>query len=181
MVLISGCVGLDNKEKLDLQDMHQEAVIAPMVKETFVCPRTERIPEYVDMAFRCATCGRPGPVYLEFPVDVLNAQADDAAVKSLGTHVCSRPVDLDSARAMLDMIKQSEKPVVLAGSGIWQAEAEEELVAFIENTGMPVFTSLSGRGVIADSHPLCFEGALAIRPGAAFAAYLETEDRKSVV
>lgn len=175
MVLISGCVGLDNKEKLDLQDMPQEAVIAPMVKETFVCPRTERIPEYVDMAFRSATCGRPGPVYLEFPVDVLNAQADDTAVKTLGTHVCSRPVDLDSAGAMIGMLQQAEKPVVLAGSGIWQAEAEDELVAFIENTGMPVFTSLSGRGTVADSHPLCFEGALAIRPGGAFAAYLETD------
>ena len=51
LVLISGCVGLDCKEKLDLQDMFQEPVIAPMVKETFVCHKPERIPEFIDLAF----------------------------------------------------------------------------------------------------------------------------------
>ncbi|MBI9085390.1 MAG: thiamine pyrophosphate-binding protein [Desulfobacterales bacterium] len=175
LVLISGCVGLDHKEKLDLQDMAQEPVIAPMVKKTFVCQKVERIPEYVDMAFRTATSGRPGPVYLEFPVDVLNTSVDRAAVKIIETVVASRPTDTAGAAAMLEMIGQAEKPVVIAGTGIWQAHAETELVEFIEGSGMPIFTSLSGRGTIADTHPLCFEGALAIRPGAAFAAYIETD------
>jgi acetolactate synthase-1/2/3 large subunit len=57
LVLIAGCVGLDHKEKLDLQDMPQEPVIAPMVKKTFVCQKAERVPEYVDMAFRTAASG----------------------------------------------------------------------------------------------------------------------------
>ncbi|MCP4718260.1 MAG: thiamine pyrophosphate-binding protein, partial [Desulfobacteraceae bacterium] len=81
LVLIAGCVGLDNKEKLDLQDMPQEAVIKPMVKKALVCQKTERVNEYVDMAFRIAESGRPGPVYLEFPIDVLNAPVDIAAVR----------------------------------------------------------------------------------------------------
>lgn len=175
LVLISGCVGLEHKEKLDLQDMSQEPVIAPMVKKTFVCLKAERVPEYVDMAFRTAGSGRPGPVYLEFPVDVLNAVIQRETAKKVETVIGSRPVDLDGVEKMLQMIGQAKKPVVIAGTGIWQAGAEAELVQFAENTGLPVFTTLSGRGTISDLHPLCFEGALAIRPGGAFAAYLETD------
>ena len=175
LVLISGCVGLEHKEKLDLQDMAQEPVISPMVKKTFVCQKAERVPEYVDMAFRTATGGRPGPVYLEFPVDVLNTAVDRATVRAMETVVASRPADTVGAAAMLEMIGQAEKPVVIAGTGIWQAGAEDELIEFIEAAGLPAFTSLSGRGTIPDTHPLCFEGALAIRPGGAFAAYLETD------
>jgi len=175
VVLIAGCVGLDNKEKYDLQDMYQESVITPTVKKAFVCPKTSRIPEYVDMAFRTAVEGRPGPVYLEFPVDVLNAEVDRSAVKMTETNVESRPADMENAEKMLEMMAKAQNPVVIAGTGIWQSKAESELKAFIEKTGMPVFTSLSARGTMPDTHPLCFEGALAIRPGAAFAAYLETD------
>jgi len=76
---------------------------------------------------------------------------------------------------MLDMIEQAEKPVVIAGTGVWQSGAEKDLIEFIENTGMPAYTSLSGRGTIPDTHPLCFEGALAIRPGSGFSAYMQTD------
>ena len=175
LILIAGCVGLETKEKLDLQDMYQEPVISPMVKKTLVCQRTDRIPEYVDLAFRYATSGRPGPVYLEFPVDILNTAVEAASVKKPVTTVSSRAVDLGKVNTLIKMIGQAQKPVIIAGSGAWQSHAEATLKEFIEKTGIPVFTSLSGRGIIADNHPLCFEGSLAIRPGGAFAAYLETD------
>jgi len=175
LVLIAGCVGLDNKEKLDLQDMPQEAVIRPLVKKTFVCQKAERINEYVDLAFRTALSGRPGPVYLEFPIDVLNTPVDKEAVRYTRTEVVSNPADHDKARALIDMILKAKNPVIIAGTGAWQSGAEEELMTFIEGTGMPLFTSLSGRGILSDNHPLCFEGAIALRPGAGFAAYIETD------
>lgn len=175
LVMIAGCVGLDHKEKLDLQDMPQEAVISPMVKKTLVCHQAGRIPEYVDTAFRAAAAGRPGPVYLEFPVDVLNARVERDAAKPLNTRVASRPADTGAAGEMLAMLGRAEKPVLIAGTGVWQSGAEAELTAFAEAAGLPVFTSLAGRGTIPDDHRLCFESALAIRPGAAFAAYLETD------
>ena len=175
LVLIAGCVGLDHKEKLDLQDMFQEPVISPMVKKTLVCQKTERIPEFVDLAFRLASSGRPGPVYLEMPVDVLNNAVEEAAVKKIQTKCESKPVDRRGAVRALEMLRNREKPVVIAGTGAWQAGAEKELTEFVEKAGIPVFTSLSGRGTVPDTHPLCFEGALAIRPGGAFAAYLETD------
>jgi len=175
LILIAGCVGLDSKEKLDLQDMYQEPVIRPMVKKTLICHQARRIPEFIDIAFRTASGGRPGPVYLEFPVDVLNAGVDRGSVKEIRTTLDSHPADFEKAENLLAMIETAERPVVIAGTGVWQSGAEEDLCSFIENTGLPVFTSLAGRGCIPDHHALCFEGALAIRPGAALSAYMTTD------
>lgn len=175
LVFIAGCVGMDHKEKLDLQDMDQEPVIRPMVKKTFVCQKPERVPEFIDMAFRTATTGRPGPVYLELPVDVLNATVEADTVRRPRTEPAGGGIDLAQTGAALALLAAAERPVIIAGSGLWNAGAGAELTAFVEAAGIPVFTSLAGRGVISDTHPLCFEGALAIRPGGAFAAYIETD------
>ncbi len=170
VVLIAGCVGLESAEKLDLQDMCQLPVIAPMVKKGWVCPVAERIPEFVDLAFRTAAAGRPGPVYLELPCDLLNTPVDPARVKRLRSRVESRPTDPAEAKEVLEMLKAAQSPVVVAGSGVWYADAGEALRGFVERAGVPVFTGNAGRGTIPDTHPLCFESSVAIRPGAAFFA-----------
>lgn len=170
VVLISGCVGLESAEKLDLQDMSQLPVIAPMVKKAWVCHIAQRIPEFIDLAFRTAAAGRPGPVYLELPCDVLNKAVDPAGVKRPRSRVDSRPTDPEAAREILMMLQAAQNPVIIAGSGVWYADAGEALKGFVERSGIPVFTGNSGRGVISDTHPLCFESSLAIRPGAAFLA-----------
>ena len=175
VILIAGCVGLESVEKLDLQDMTQLPVIAPMVKKAFVCQVAERIPEYIDMAFRAAMSGRPGPVYLELPCDLLNATIDPAKVKKMHTRLESKPVDRKNTPKIVDLLKAAKNPVVIAGSGAWYADAGEELIAFVEKTGIPTFTAGAGRGVIPDTHPLCFESSLAIRPGAAMMALLSTD------
>ena len=175
LVLIAGCVGLENKEKLDLHDIPQEAVIKPMVKKTLVCQKAERVNEYIDMAFRIAQSGRPGPVYLEFPVDVLTTPVQKDVVRYTRTEVVSNPADPGKAAELLKMIQNAQSPVVIAGTGVWQSHAEADLKEFIEKTGMPLFTSLSGRGVVSDDHPLCFEGSIVIRPGCGFTAYIETD------
>ncbi|MDD5099484.1 MAG: thiamine pyrophosphate-binding protein, partial [Syntrophales bacterium] len=175
VILMAGCVGLESTEKLDLQDMTQLPVIAPMVKKAWVCPLAERIPEFIDLAFRTATAGRPGPVYLELPCDVLNATVDPEKVKRMRSHVDSRPMDPDGAKKILEMLRKAQSPVIIAGSGVWYADAGEALREFAERTGIPVFTGNSGRGTLSDTHPLCFESSLAIRPGAAFSA-LATAD-----
>lgn len=170
LVLISGSVGIESIEKLDLQDMQQQSIIAPMVKRSLVCHRTERIPEFFDIAFRTAMAGRPGPVYLELPVDVLNASVSPETVKKPSTVIESSPVDLAGADKLIEMLREAEKPVVIAGSGAWYADAAPELVRFIENAGIPVMTSALGRGTISDMHPLCFGSSLVIRPGATLVA-----------
>jgi acetolactate synthase-1/2/3 large subunit len=170
LVLISGCVGIDCIEKLDLQDMRQRPVIEPMVKKALICHKPERIPEFIDFAFRTAGSGRPGPVYLELPVDVLNATVSPNGIKTPHTVIQSHAVDLDKVEQILAMLEKATQPVIIAGSGAWYADGGSELVEFVENTGIPVFTSALGRGIIPDTHPLCFESSLAIRPGAALVA-----------
>ncbi|MBU3917576.1 thiamine pyrophosphate-binding protein, partial [bacterium] len=170
LVLISGIVGLNSVEKLDLQDMRQFPIIEPMVKKAFVCHKAERVAEFVDMAYRTAITGRPGPVYLELPVDVVKEEVDEGLVKRLNTVPECRPVDVDKAGELIKMIEKAKKPIIIAGSGAWYSDAGDELVEFVEKTGVPTFTMMGGRGVISDKHPLCFESASAIRPGAAFLA-----------
>ena len=66
------------------------------------------------------------------------------------------------------MLQAAQSPVIIAGSGVWYADAGEALRGFVERSGIPVFTGNFGRGTISDTHPLCFQSSLAIRPGAAF-------------
>jgi acetolactate synthase-1/2/3 large subunit len=167
LLLIAGVVGLRANEKLDLQDMRQLPVIEPLVKKTFCCQKTERIAEFIDLAYRTAASGRPGPVYLEIPVDIWSAQVEEGTVKRINTVTESRAMDLDKAHELLKLLESAEKPIFIAGSGAYYSGAEKEITEFIEKTGAPAFTSSSGRGVIPDTHPLCFEAASAIRPGAA--------------
>ena len=167
LLLISGVVGLNVCEKLDLQDMVQLPVIAPMVKKALVCQKAERIQEFVDMAYRACITGRPGPVYLELPVDILNTEVNAGEIKKVNTIPEARVVDLEKARAMMELLKKARKPVIIAGSGAYYSDAGKELTEFIEKTGAPVFTASQGRGLIPDTHPLCFESSVLIRPGCA--------------
>ncbi len=175
VILIAGAVGLSSCEKLDLQDMNQLPVITSMVKKALVCHNAERIPEFIDRAFCCAGSGRPGPVYLELPCDILNAEVDPAIIRRPRSSGESRPVDIAGANQLVTLLSQAEKPLVIAGSGAWYADAGPELTEFIEKTGIPLFTMAGGRGVVSDTHPLCFESALAIRPGAAFLANVSAD------
>lgn len=175
LILMAGAVGIGAKEKLDLQDMPQLPVIEPLVKKALICQKTERIPEFIDLAWREAITGRPGPVYLEIPVDVWNGQVEEKLVKKVNTIPSSRPVDMEKILRLLEILEKVEKPVFIAGSGAYYSGAEREFTEFIEKIGAPAFTSSLGRGVIADTHQLCFESSSAIRPGAAADALKEAD------
>jgi len=167
LVLISGCVGVNMIEKLDLQDMRQAPVIEPMVKKAFICHNAYRVGECIDLAFREAVIGTPGPVYLELPVDVLNeSTSEETEVKFPVTQVISRAVDREKSKELMKLISQAKKPIIVMGSGAWYSDAGEELAEFSNKTGLPLFTQANGRGVVPDSHPYCFGGILGIRPGA---------------
>ena len=166
LVLISGVVGLNSNERLDLQDMRQLPVIEPLVKKAFCCHKTERIPEYIDMAYRIASSDCPGPVYLEIPVDVWNTEVETECVKKINTVTQSRPADLENAKTLVEWIEEAEKPILIAGSGTYYSGAEKEFTQLIEKCGAPGFTCALGRGAIPDTHPLCFESSVMIRPGA---------------
>ncbi len=165
LLLIAGVVGMQACEKLDLQDMIQLPVITPMVKKAFICQQADRIQEFVDMAYRTCITGRPGPVYLELPVDVMNMEVNPALVRKTNTTPETRVVDRGKAAELVALLKEARKPVFIAGSGAYYSGAGAEFKKFIETTGAPGFTASQGRGVIADTEPLCFGAASVIRPG----------------
>ena len=145
--------------------MTQLPVIAPMVKKAFICQQADRIQEFVDMAYRACIAGRPGPVYLELPVDVMNVAVNPDLVRRTNTTPEARIVDRGKAAELTALMKEARKPVFVAGSGAYYSGAGAELKKFIETTGAPGFTSSQGRGVISDTEPLCFGAASVIRPG----------------
>jgi acetolactate synthase I/II/III large subunit len=165
LLLIAGVVGLQACEKLDLQDMIQLPVIAPMVKRAFLCQQADRVQEFVDLAYRTCLAGRPGPVYLELPVDVMNQEVNPALMRPTNTTPEARVVDRGKAAELVALMKEARKPVFIAGSGAYYSGAGAEFKKFLETAGAPGFTSSQGRGVVADTEPWCFGGASVIRPG----------------
>lgn len=167
MVLIAGAHGPKSMDRLGLQDMRQRPIIESVVKKSLVCRKAERIPEYIDLAFRFASQGRKGPVFLELPIDVLDGEVEMDKVNQVSTRIVSRPVDKNDALQMMEMIGAAKQPIILAGSGTYYSKAGTELTDFVEKTGIPAFTIKMGRGMIPDSHPLCFGSSVPTMPGCA--------------
>jgi acetolactate synthase-1/2/3 large subunit len=140
-----------------LQDFNQIDVVKPMTKFARTVYQGNRIPEYMGMALRHATSGRPGPAFIEIPMDLAFGEVD---VDGLYLPDCHRmqappagnPAEIEKA---LKLIKKAKKPIIVAGGGIWWSQAYKELQEFVEKTGIPVYTRNAGRGSVPDDHPLC--------------------------
>jgi thiamine pyrophosphate-dependent acetolactate synthase large subunit-like protein len=140
------------------QELDQLAMMRPVTRwaERVYDPR--RIPELVAAAFRHAFAGRPGPVYLDLPGDVLYREVEASDVRWMRADLRRQrplgdPVRVEQAVAMLG---RAERPVLISGSGVLWSGAGAELQAWVERTGMPFWTTPQGRGVIPEDHPLCF-------------------------
>jgi acetolactate synthase-1/2/3 large subunit len=109
------------------------------------------------MAFKEARSGRPGPVYLEVPIDLIHSDvaAADVVFPSLVQPQRQLPDPSLLARAA-ELLTSARRPAVVAGSGVWWSRASAELRAFVEHTGIPLVTRQSARGTVPDDHPLCF-------------------------
>lgn len=176
MVIISGVAPTNMVGKLDLQEMEQIEIVRPMVKWARRVENPERIPAAVHEAFARARSGAPGPVYLEIPADILGTSMDEKFV-DWGRVTTPRPpaADPSAIAAAADLIAGAERPVLVAGSGVWFGHGEDNLKAFAEATGVPVFTTSLGKGCLADDHPMCFGPSLPIRPGAGLVALASTD------
>jgi len=117
-----------------------------------------RIPEYLSTAFREARSGKPGPVFLSIPLDVIYDEADAAEVAIPdGYRTTDRPAgDPGPIRQAMGLLAQAESPVVLACRGVWWSQAHVELQAFIEKSNLPLYTGFMGRAFVPEDHPLAF-------------------------
>ncbi len=120
-----------------------------------------RIPEYMAMPFRKARTGRPGPVYLDMPSDVLQGAVDEADVRWVANYYTDAPPlgNPDQVKRAADLLLRAERPMIIIGKGVRWTEPTAELRDLVETLGMPFLTSPMGRGFIPDDHPLNFGGA----------------------
>ncbi len=136
MILFIGQVGSEFAEREAFQEIDFRRMFGQMTKWVAQIDRADRIPEYVSRAFHTAMSGRPGPVVLALPEDMLaaTAQTADAAPYRVAQ---AHPGEADLLR-LRDLISAARRPVVLLGGTIWDREACEDIRRFAEASGLPV-------------------------------------------
>ena len=143
------------------QEIDQVGVFRPITKMAVSVDHAARIPELMARAFQVATTGRPGPVLLDFPLNVLKDRhafgAPDLEVDSrYGRFPAHRPTPPEEdIAAAADALLAAARPIVLAGGGVLASGAMEEVQELAELLGMPVATTYMGKGTLAEDHPLC--------------------------
>jgi len=159
LVVVGGARPLAQAERGALQELDQLSLMRPITKWAAVCPSTDRIPEYVAVAFRHALAQPRGPVYLELPMDILFAEAAaDAPPRPARTGAASAgdPAEVERAATVLSA---AERPAILAGSGVWWDGAISALDSLAVHGSIPVFLNGAGRGALPPDHPRLFQHA----------------------
>ena len=145
------------------QEIDQMAIMEPCVKHAIRAHHAERIPELVKDALQIAVAGKPGPVYVDLPGDVLYKPVD---ADTIDWHFAERPLlrprpagDPADVARLADALAAAERPVLVSGTGVLWSEAWPELHQLVDMLGMPFYTTPQGRGVIPEDHPCCYPSA----------------------
>lgn len=156
IVVISGMAPIRDRGMGALQDIQQAEMIKATVKWYDVCLCQKRIPEYLSRAFRQAVSGRPGPVFLELPPDILNVKVNEEELPKTepGTKIYKSVADPSNYAEAARLINEAERPIIIGGSGVDASRCDEQLREFVSTTGIPHCLVNTGRGAVPDSDPL---------------------------
>lgn len=160
MIALTGEVNSGISHRGATQESDQVGILAPTAKQTVQINRIERIPELVRRAFSVAHVGRPGPVHLNIPEDVFHGEHDfaerdlHAAPGSQRASVLRVRPDAAAIGRAVDLVRGAAAPVLLVGGGIHISEAYDALARFVDLTGIPVASTISGKGSIVETDPL---------------------------
>ncbi|MGH1492282.1 MAG: oxalyl-CoA decarboxylase [Acidimicrobiales bacterium] len=156
MILIGGASPTDQNGMGAFQEEDQVAAAKPWCKYAHRVESHDRIPYYVEQAIRTSLFGRPGPVYLDMPADVIDGRVDEATIGTALT-VGEAPrthAEPESVRRAIGVLKEAENPLLIVGKGMAWARAEDEVRQFVDRTNVPFLASPMGKGVVPDDHPL---------------------------
>ena len=142
------------------QEIDQLGMMKPCTKWAERVYSLARIPEMVNVAFQKAMAGKPGPVYLDFPGDILYEKIDESEID---WSISGRSIPRARPHAAPELISGTvealskvKKPVIITGGGILWSDAADELREFVDKAGIPFYTTPQGRGVIPEDHPLSY-------------------------
>lgn len=154
MILFGGAAPLRTRGRGALQEMPQTEMFQTFTKASFTIQKTEEIPAQLADAFKLALSGRPGPVFIELPFDVLFNAID---VPEIAPQFVAEPVqpELSAIQAMFEILRSAQKPILIAGTQVYWDGASDALRDFTEQTAVPVFTNGAGRGTLPMTHPHC--------------------------
>jgi acetolactate synthase-1/2/3 large subunit len=151
MILFIGQVGTDFMDREAFQEIDYRRMYGQMAKWVAQIDRADRIPEYIARAFQIATSGRPGPVVLALPEDMLITKAAVADTRRY------QPVQASPSAAQIatlrGMLKDAKKPLLLLGGGTWTDEACADVQQFAEANGLPVACAFRFQDLLDNDHP----------------------------
>jgi len=161
LLLIGGAAPLGLRGLGALQETEQVALLRPITKGSWTVAETRQIPEVLTTAIRAALSGRPGPVFVEIPVDLLMTVIEDrlAPIPTRYVHRSAALADPDDVVRLAHLVSRAERPVVLAGSGVYWDDAAKPLASFADASGLPVFMNGAGRGALPPGHSCAFAHA----------------------
>ena len=150
ILVIGGQGPFDNMRRGSLQEMDHIGVMRPITKYADAVYQTHRIPEYIELAIRHAVSGIPGPAYLEIPMDIFMGQAEEAQapIPRIRTAPPRLSPDRDEVRNAIEILKNAQRPMLMAGTSVKWSYAYEEMNRFIAETHIPTFTNGMGRGSV---------------------------------
>lgn len=160
VVAIAGSSTLRERGTGAFQEFDQVAAMRPLTKWAERVYEARRIPELIHKAFTIAASGKPGPVYLDLPADILHQQVEEATISwpacDRDTALGGASTDPETVERAIAILARAKKPIVLSGSGANWAQAGAALKAFVDHTGIPFYTTPQGRGIVPEDHEYCY-------------------------
>lgn len=136
------------------------SVVTPITKYAKTVYNPLDIKYELDKAIAIALDGRPGPVWLDIPLDVQGAMVDETQMKEFDPSEMIDPVKHElvdkQIQQLIEKIKEAKAPVIYVGNGVRLAKRERQFIALAEKLNIPVVTAISGSDIIWHNHPLCF-------------------------
>lgn len=151
LVMFVGQIETGHRDREAFQEIDYRQVFGGLAKWAAEVDQVERLPEYISRAFTVATGGRPGPVVLALPEDMLTAEAD---VPDCGGHVIGLTPDWSEvARALLWRLRDYKRPLVVVGGPHWSPQAAADLARFARTQGLPVALGFRRQDYMDNRHP----------------------------
>ncbi|WP_058486610.1 biosynthetic-type acetolactate synthase large subunit [Defluviitalea phaphyphila] len=154
MVAITGNVAVPLLGKDSFQEVDIRGITMPITKHNYIVKDVNKLADTIRKAFYIAKEGRPGPVLIDIPKDITALKAEYSYKEPKPVEIHTEQIKEKDIEKAIKLIKNSTKPFVYAGGGVGYANAEKELLSFVEKLNAPVACSLMGQGVFPATHKL---------------------------